>query len=257
MTAESNGREATLVFHFEWRLTLFTLLLLPLLVSLGFWQLSRAEEKVALEARYAARASLPAVAPSALLSVPGVERADRQVWLEGTFMEDQYLLIDNRVRKGRVGFEVIALLDMAGLLVPTNLGWVAGDPARRELPVIDLPAGPVSFGARVYEPTGDAYTLMDESWPTELPAVVQAFQVGRWQALMEQSTGKPVFASEVRIAASSPYAFAAEWPVVNQSAAKHQGYALQWFTMAAVLLLAYVLRSTNLWSLLKGSPQQH
>ena len=32
----------------EWRTTLFTLVLVPILISLGFWQLQRAEEKVAI-----------------------------------------------------------------------------------------------------------------------------------------------------------------------------------------------------------------
>ena len=34
---------------------------------------------------------------------------------------------------------------------------------------------------------------------------------------------------------------------------KHQGYAVQWFAMAAVLLIFYLLRSSNLWQLLTGS----
>ena len=43
---------AQLEFDFEWRITLFTLVLLPLLISLGFWQLQRAEEKAQLAAAF-------------------------------------------------------------------------------------------------------------------------------------------------------------------------------------------------------------
>jgi len=44
----------------------------------------------------------------------------------------------------------------------------------------------------------------------------------------------------------------AGWPVVNVSPAKHRGYAVQWFTMAAALIVFFVFRSSNLWALLRG-----
>ena len=57
------------------------------------------------------------------------------------------------------------------------------------------------------------------------------------------------------MAPESPLALVAEWTVVNQSPSKHIGYAVQWFAMAAVLLLIGVLRLTitNVRSLLSGS----
>ena len=42
-------------FDFEWRITLFTMLVLPLLVGLGVWQLQRAQEKASVEASWEAR----------------------------------------------------------------------------------------------------------------------------------------------------------------------------------------------------------
>ena len=44
-----------------------------------------------------------------------------------------------------------------------------------------------------------------------------------------------------------------DWQVVNVSPQKHQGYAVQWFAMAAVLFIFYLLRSSNLWQLLTGA----
>ncbi len=40
--------------------------------------------------------------------------------------------------------------------------------------------------------------------------------------------------------------------MVNVSPAKHRGYAVQWFTMAVVLLIFFFLRSSNIWQLLGG-----
>ena len=44
-----------LSFDFEWRTTALTVVLLPVLVSLGFWQLERADEKTAIAAKNAQR----------------------------------------------------------------------------------------------------------------------------------------------------------------------------------------------------------
>jgi len=57
-----------LEFDFEWRITLFTLLLLPLLISLGFWQLQREDEKRALAAAFERQQALP---PAPLASLAG------------------------------------------------------------------------------------------------------------------------------------------------------------------------------------------
>ncbi len=42
-------------FDLEWRITLFTLVMVPLMVSLGFWQLQRAQEKAHLAAAFEER----------------------------------------------------------------------------------------------------------------------------------------------------------------------------------------------------------
>ena len=62
-----------------------------------------------------------------------------------------------------------------------------------------------------------------------------------------------VFPYPVRIDADAPGALLVDWQVVNMSPHKHQGYALQWFVMAAVLFVFYVLRCSNLWQLLSAS----
>ena len=43
-----------------------------------------------------------------------------------------------------------------------------------------------------------------------------------------------------------------DWQIVNVSPEKHTGYAVQWFVMAVVLGIFYILRSSNLWQLVVG-----
>jgi cytochrome oxidase assembly protein ShyY1 len=67
------------------------------------------------------------------------------------------------------------------------------------------------------------------------------------------TTAGAVFPYPVRIDADGPGALLVDWKVVNMSQHKHQGYAVQWFVMAAVLFIFYVLRCSNLWQLLSTS----
>ena len=66
-------------------------------------------------------------------------------------------------------------------------------------------------------------------------------------------SGQRVFPYPVRIDAGEPGALAVEWQVVNMSPDKHRAYAAQWFTMALFLLVFFVMRSSNLWQLVKSS----
>ena len=51
-------------FRPGWKMTLFTALLLPLVLSLGIWQLGRAEEKREFESAYLDRIGALAVVPA-------------------------------------------------------------------------------------------------------------------------------------------------------------------------------------------------
>ena len=145
----------------EWRLTVFTFLLCPGLVALGFWQLDRADEKRALAERHLQRESMVALNADELFqrfnpgwsSESAAALADRRVAVSATFDPNAYLLLDNRLRKGRFGYEVIALLQTAQGRVPVNMGWLPGDPARRTLPEVALPNGAHQLTGRVYAPS--------------------------------------------------------------------------------------------------------
>ena len=242
----------------DMRAVLAGLVLFALLVNLGSWQLGRAGEKSALASRWEARAAMPAVAPESLLpDAPSVEvaaaLADRQVQWQASFTTNDYLLLDNRLHRGQVGYHVVALAESNAGLIPVNLGWLAGDPSRRTTPIPTFPEGRVAIEGRIYVPSGTPLLMQKPEPPVALPATVQTLYWDNWQGSLEALSGRAVFPFQVRIQPDSPYALLAEWAVVNQSPSKHIGYAVQWFAMATVLVIIGLLRLTNLRSLLSGS----
>ncbi len=235
----------------DWRTTLATSLLLPTLLSLGFWQLDRADEKAALIDRLEARRALPAITPQSALRLPGDERPDRQVVMDARFTPNRFILLDNRLRGGIFGYEVVAFAEVDQLAVALNLGWVRGDPSRQTLPTIVLPSGVQTVSGRLYQPSGDAFMLGENRLPAQFPSVVQQLTLTAWQDELQRRLDQPIFPLEIRVDEFESVAFDATWVIVNQTPAKHQGYAVQWFTMAGALGLAFIFRSTNLWRWLR------
>ena len=242
----------------EWRTTLLVLLLLPVLVALGFWQLDRETEKRELLERFEARqAAAPVTLGPALGERPPASLAYLPVRLRGRYLPGRYLLLDNRIRGGRFGYEAVSLFALEdGRYALVNRGWLPGDPARRSLPEPAAPAGPVSLTGQLYVPPDPPYLLGEQSLAVDdWPRVVQALEMRPLAAALTEDLGAPVFPWSVRLDADAPGALAVAWPVVNVSPEKHRGYAVQWFTMAAVLGLFFLLRGSNLRALLRGGPR--
>jgi surfeit locus 1 family protein len=243
-----------LAFTLEWRITLFTVVMVPLMTGLGFWQLQRAEEKAHLAAAFEERQQQAPAVLSTLWSSTDEALAYRPVRLTGSFLPDKYFLLDNRVQQGQVGYEVLGILQLsdAGGSVLVNRGWIASDSARRTLPVVPNVTGPVEITGHVYVAPGEPFLLAEQQLDNVWPKRIQAVEMDKIGPAVAALPGGKVFPFPVRIDAGEQGALAVNWQVVNMSPQMHQGYAVQWFAMAAVLLVFYLLRSSNLWQLMTG-----
>lgn len=214
--------------------TLVVLALLPVLIGLGTWQLSRAEEKRQLLASYEARRNAPPMAIGELEREP--DPAFRRVILRGSFDEQHSLLLDNRIHAGQVGVELLQPFydQTSDLWVLVNRGWLPW-PDRRTPPHFATPDGLQTLYAWVYVPPGAAFQLHADpaagAWPRLITAVTPA---ALWQQL-----GRGGLPLEVRLEAS-PSAYLTDWPIVAMGPEKHTGYAVQWFALAAALCGLFV-----------------
>ncbi|MFJ2448358.1 SURF1 family protein [Pseudomonas sp. NPDC087626] len=214
--------------------TLVVALLLPLLVSLGFWQLSRGAEKSALLHSYAERRVAEPMAGAELQHIE--DPAFRRVRLHGQFDAGHSLLLDNRQRDGKVGVELLQpFQDQAtGLWLLVNRGWLPW-PDRRTPPQFTTPQAMQSLDAWVYVAPGATFQLHADPKSATWPQLVTAVEPGKLWATL----GREGFAYELRIE-SGPAAYQADWPVVAMGPEKHLAYAVQWFAMAIALLGLYL-----------------
>lgn len=217
-----------------WPLWLFTLGFLPVLISLGFWQLDRAEEKRAFDRQLAAAQAQPSV-PLASLDSPA-SAAWRSVTLQGYFDPKLIWLLDNRIRGGVAGVEVLQVLRQAGSAEPVliNRGWLAWTD-RSELPQISTPEQPEFLYAEVLPPVESGFTLGDNN-ATGWPRLISRIEL---DAMAEQA-GLPGAPLLLRLREPGAASFTLDWPGQPTSASKHTGYAVQWFAMALALIALFV-----------------
>lgn len=235
------------IWHINWPLTVTALLLFPLLLSLGFWQLSRADEKQSAQHAFD---QLRAAQPQALAQLSAQPANYTNLRVRGVVDNSRTLLIDNRIMQGRFGYEVVSPLRVVDseqwLLI--NRGWIAADPARRTLPAVSPLDDEIEVSGHLYHDQAGfelAGAEQAQGWPRVVPHLDFAALGAALQVELQPFS--------LRLDAESPGALTVDWRVVNLGPEQHVGYAVQWFAMAAALLLAWLLASSNLWQLIRGA----
>ncbi|MBX2807365.1 MAG: SURF1 family protein [Cellvibrionaceae bacterium] len=219
----------------HWQIGLLAAVFFPVLIKLGFWQLTRADEKRQLLAVYQQQQNLPALLLENSHNTTG---SYRNIIARGVFDASRYWLLDNRSRAGRVGYEVLMPLHSGDTTLLVNRGWVAAPMLRANLPDVDTPQDEVTVEGYLLAPQTNALLNNTDS-DLPLPWPKRVLQVDLQRVASDLNTD--VYPALLRINTDSDGALVTQWPLLNSSPEKHQGYALQWFAMAAALLVLYGL----------------
>lgn len=239
-------------FTINAKLAVFVALFFPLTLNLGFWQLDRAEQKRLLIQDQRALVDNPVLR---LDSVAGSTLSDyTPVSATGKFSPQVYLL-DNQVFKGQVGYEVVQPFMLQNHdVVFVSRGFVPGSPDRNILPDVKTPEFEVSLQGYAYQPKKN--TLIDETepykatWPVRVQALDVEILYNHWSNNVR--IARPFLESSIiRLDTESPFSFDSHWMLVNNSPEKHVGYAVQWFSMAALLLVLFI------WSCFSSKPDKN
>jgi surfeit locus 1 family protein len=211
---------------------------IALALAAAWWQLGRAHEKEALAARLESLAREPAVALDATEARAG-DLEWRRVAVSGRFAPDYKVFIDNRIRRGVVGYHVVMPLEIgkAGTggsrYVLVNRGWIAGSPDRVRLPDVRTPEGAVQV-------TGTA--VIPGRRFLELSAHVAAGRVWQNLTIERYRAAFPIAVQPFVIQQESPLddGLAREWEPPDVGVDKHYGYAFQWLALAVTVLVFYL-----------------
>ena len=228
-------------FAFRFRpIALIAALIVALIgILLGNWQQDRAAYKTDLQARQLARAAEPpfTLGPNTAAS-PDLEF--RRVRVHGEFVAGWPVLLANRPRGSQSGFYLAMPFKIAGAdeHVLVLRGWLPRQAEFDKLPTFATPAGPVTLEGRLVLTAGKVMELGDGP-PLAPGAAVQNLTP---QALAQASGLRLLpFLVQQTLPAAPADLMARDWPLPEAGIDKHRGYAFQWYALAALALLFYVM----------------
>jgi surfeit locus 1 family protein len=207
------------------------------MIALGLWQLDRAQQKQGHADAYERVARAPSVRLSQ--ETTRVESLElRQVEAYGRFEPHAMIWLDNRVRRGVVGYEVIMPLRIAEsqLRVLVNRGWIAGTGQRQRLPELVTPSEELLVSGRAVVPGKRIFELGPD--PAE-GSVWQNLTIERYRARMKLGV-LPIMIEQTNDVGDG---LVRDWPAPDRGVDTHRGYALQWFAFAALIAVIYVALS--------------
>jgi surfeit locus 1 family protein len=179
-------------------------------IALGNWQSGRAAEKRAAMAN------------------------EKRLELRGEFLERYTVLLDNKVNRGRPGYDVVQPLRLAdGRHVLVNRGWVAAPLHREQLPQLRTPPGLHDIEGRVLDHFPRAYAPSGAKPEGRVWRNVEVTTFAVWSGLKLE----PYVLEQ-----HSPLAdgLARNWPRADAGVDKHESYALQWYLLAALSAVLFV-----------------
>ncbi len=229
-------------YRFKPSVTAWLLLgvVLPAFITLGFWQLHRAEEKAALNALQEARSQDIAVRLAPEIPEALEPLRFRRVWAEGEYDTARQFLLDNQLQGQAPGYHVLTPLRLAGSgkAILVNRGWVPLGPSRASLPDIALaPAGPARVQGTLDRLHRVGYRLKGAEIPgAGWPSVVQLPE----PASLAVRLGYPLLPYQVLLAPDAANGYSRLWHAAKLDPGKHRGYALQWFLFAACAVFFFV-----------------
>jgi surfeit locus 1 family protein len=205
-------------------------------ILLGNWQAGRAAEKRAIAARLdQATESAPLQVPARL--APAEDFVLTRVAARGEFRPEHTVLLDNKIRRGRLGYEVLTPLELGnGVHVLVNRGWIEAPGTREVLPRVRTPAGRVALEGLALGALPRLLAL-DESGQTGL--VRQHVRIERFAA----ETGLALQPFLIEQHSDTHDGLVREWAAIDTGAQKNEMYALQWYSLAALAVVLLVALS--------------
>ncbi|HEX7813501.1 SURF1 family protein [Dyella sp.] len=231
----------------RWWAVLLTVAGCLVFVRLGIWQLHRADEKDTLLRRYAASAQAPLSAFADVAEKPP-ENAFPRVRVQGRYLTDRVLVLDNPRHDQRGGAEVYAPFMLhgssAGALLLVDLGFLPGNGTGQVPQAPALPDGELTLQGLYLPPPGVGFAMggnalaAQSHWP-KTTVYLDLKQV-------QQDLGQRLYPRVLALDADPASIYVREHTLDFSAMppARHRAYAFQWFTFAvvAVVMLAVLHR---------------
>lgn len=234
--------------RFRFRLIPFvvTVLLVVLGIALAQWQTRRGDQKQAIETKLLQREADTTVKFGD--GSPGIDQLEyRHMALRGEFIAGWPVYLDNRPLNGIAGFYVLmpfklAASDTMGYTAGASYvlvarGWLPRDPAdRSKLPSYPTPAGIIEIEGLVRRDFGHVLQLGNAA-PLQPQAIVQNLGIDEFAAASKFKLQPFV----IEQTSNTDDHLLRDWPRPSLGIEKHRGYAFQWYALAVMAFIFFVV----------------
>lgn len=217
---------------------LATAILCAIGISLGNWQTRRAEEKEAIAA----------LMQEQLLRVPVVLstaqefsqlQAFQKVKLKGEFVRDWPLYLDNRPLGGVAGFYVLMPFKIQGSeqAVLVARGWLQRNPVERtRIPTLLTDQGIVEIEGVVRDQL-DRTMQLGKQEILKSGSIVQSVPFDE----LRKQTGLAIVDKVLEQTSNTEDGLIRDWPKPSAGSDKHRAYAFQWYGLALMAAIFFVV----------------
>jgi len=224
--------------------TLVTVVLLYVMISLGNWQLDRADYKSNLQTIIESRQHTQPVLLDELLKASENDWLYHPVSTYGQYDTEHQIFLDNQVNNMVAGYSIFTPLrisDSQAILV--NRGWIAQGNSRSELPAINLASisNTTVEGLLVLPPSKGMVLSENANIFDDWPVVLQYVNVKE----IEDSLGYTLLPMVLLINDKSATDLDVMPVKINMRSEKHTAYAFQWFALSLTLLIIYIVVNTK------------
>ncbi len=243
--ADKRLRDLLVSFRF-WFTTLLVLVAIAVMVRLGIWQLDRLEQRRAFNARVQAQlAQPPLILDNLSLQEKLFDMEYRTVVVQGEYDFAHQVALRNQAYQNRWGVALLTPLKIKGTdqAILINRGWIPGeDFLSGNWSRFDQPGEVTVKGVIRRAQTKPDFGKRLDPVPAAGEPPLKAWNLANVEAIAQQIPYSIV--PEVYIQQTEGGGDAAGLPIPAQveldlSEGPHLGYALQWFTFAAILGIGY------------------
>ena len=216
--------------NFKSKILIFAIIFVPITISLGLWQIERANEKKVIISNYD---KLLVSTPIALQKEQPLENW-QPIETVGAY-QDLVIYEDNAINSGKAGFKVYHLFQNGdGTFIFVHRGFIERNLIKNNLPRIDTPVGKKNIkGTTLFKQTNTFVKNIEESDIRIIQEFNTTVLIERFPILKDRYLHPFLFNLDVRDADK----FQPIEKPVNMTATKHIGYAIQWFGLCAALII--------------------
>lgn len=159
----------------------------------------------------------------------------KRVAAKGRFAAEHTVFLDNKLRRGRPGYEVVTPLRLDGSHVLVNRGWVPAGRTRDSLPEVPVPSGVIRVEGLALAHLPRALA----AGPAPAGRLRQNVEIDAFS----KETGLRLLPIVIQQYSPADDGLLREWPRPDTGAQKHESYALQWYSLAALAVVLLIVLS--------------